>query len=136
LAEILVNGRGGGADHAAALAWFEKAAAHGHSGAMFALGALHGGGHDVPVARDKAIIWFRAAAERGHPVAALMLGRYLRKGLAGPADPVEARHWLERAHQLGVEEAKADLAELARLDPVDQQPVLREAALSYRAAGD
>jgi TPR repeat protein len=115
---------------------FEQAATHGHSGAMFALGALHGGGHDVPVARDKAIIWFRAAAEQGHAVAALMLGRYLRKGLAGPADPVEARHWLERAHQLGVEEAKTDLSELDRLDPASQRPALPEAELSYRVAGD
>ncbi len=79
---------------------------------MFALGALHGGGHDVPTARDQAIIWFRAAAELGHPMAALMLGRYLRKGLAGPADPVEARRWLEFAHQHGVAEAQADLAGL------------------------
>ena len=45
LAEMLVNGRGGPRDLAGAVKLFEKAAAQGHSGAMFALGALHGGGH-------------------------------------------------------------------------------------------
>jgi TPR repeat protein len=82
---------------------------------MFALGALHGGGHDVPMARDKAIIWFRAAAEQGHPMAALMLGRYLRKGLAGPSDRVEARRWLVLAEDQGVTEARADLVELEEM---------------------
>jgi TPR repeat protein len=61
-----------------------------------------------------------------------MLGRYLRKGLAGPADPVAARHWLERAVQLGVDEANTDLSELDRAS----QPLPPEAALSYRVAGD
>ena len=36
---------------------FEKAAAKGHSGAMFALGAMHGGGHGFPIDR--------ATAQRG-----------------------------------------------------------------------
>jgi len=39
LAEMLVNGRGGPRDTAAALELFAKAAVEGHSGAMFALGA-------------------------------------------------------------------------------------------------
>ena len=47
---MMVNGRGGPAHPAAALQLFEQAAAKGHSGAMFALGAMHGGGHDLPVA--------------------------------------------------------------------------------------
>jgi uncharacterized protein len=36
---------------AAALGLFEKAAAKGHAGAMFALGALHAGGHGMPTNR-------------------------------------------------------------------------------------
>ena len=77
LAEMMSNGRGGPRDLAAALELFEKAAEKGHSGAMFALGALYGGGHDLPVDRDSPERWFRAAAEHGHGHAQLMLGRYL-----------------------------------------------------------
>ena len=51
-----------------ALALFEKAAGRGHVGAMFAMGAMHGGGHEVPTDRPTAQRWFRAAAERGHAV--------------------------------------------------------------------
>ena len=42
LAEMMVNGRGGPRDLAGALTLLEKAAEAGHSGAMFALGALYG----------------------------------------------------------------------------------------------
>jgi TPR repeat protein len=101
---------------------------------MFALGALHGGGHDLPTDRAVAIKWFRAAAELGHPTAALMLGRYLRKGLVGPVNALEAQHWLNRALELGVEEAKIDLNELAPLLPAEIQPA--DNALPYRAASD
>src|ERR1019366_4274305 len=48
LAEMMLNGRGGAKDHAGALALFEKAAGRGHVGAMFAVGAMKGGGHEVP----------------------------------------------------------------------------------------
>ncbi|MGC8469653.1 MAG: tetratricopeptide repeat protein, partial [Acetobacteraceae bacterium] len=68
---MLVNGRGGPRDHAQALALFEAAARTGHVGAMFAAGALHGGGHDVQTDRTAALRWFTAAAERGHPHAQL-----------------------------------------------------------------
>jgi hypothetical protein len=39
-----------------------------------------------------------------------MLGRYLRRGLAGPADPSQAELWFTRAAQNGVREAAAELA--------------------------
>jgi len=92
---------------------FEKAAAKGHSGAMFALGALHGGGHGLPMDRRVAQRWFRAAANLGHGQAQLMLGRYLGSGVAGESNPVEAREWLERAVAQGVADAQHDLAELS-----------------------
>ncbi len=97
----------------AALDLFEAAADQGHSGAMFALGALHGGGHDLPTDRATAQRWFRAAAERGHGQAQLMLGRYLDAGAAGEIDPAEARTWLERAAAQGIAEAEQDLASLS-----------------------
>jgi uncharacterized protein len=98
---------------------FAKAAAHGHVGAMFALGALLGGGHDVPWDRPKAQQWFRAAAERGHGHAQMMLGRYLARGLAGETDPAQARLWLERALAQGLRDAQPDLDALARAEQTE-----------------
>ena len=112
LAELMLTGRGGPKDHPAALALFEKAAGRGHVGAMFAMGAMHGGGHEVPTDRPTAQRCFRAAAERGHPHAQMMLGRYLARGLAGERDPERARVWLERALAQGLQEARGDLAAL------------------------
>jgi TPR repeat protein len=109
---MIVNGRGGPRDPAAAQALFEKAAAKGHSGAMFALGALHSGGHRLPIDRTAAQRWFRAAAELGHGHAQLMLGRYLVDGVAGNHDLSEGRLWLERAAAQGIPDADADLAKL------------------------
>ena len=79
---------------------------------MFALGALHAGGHDLPEDRMAAQRWFRAAAELGHGQAQLMLGRYLAEGAAGEPNPAEARLWFEQAAAQGIEEAQADLAAL------------------------
>jgi len=86
----------------------EEAAAKGHSGAMFALGAMYSGGHDIPVDRALAEHWFRAASELGHGQAQLMLGRYLRSGVAGRQDLREARYWFESAVAQGIAEAEAE----------------------------
>jgi hypothetical protein len=79
---------------------------------MFALGAMHSGGHNVPIDREAAQRWFRAAAEVGHSHAQLMLARYLASGAAGKPNPVEARHWLELAVEQGLSEAESELADL------------------------
>jgi uncharacterized protein len=109
---MMLTGRGGSKDHQAALSLFEKAAGRGHVGAMFALGAMHGGGHDVPTDRPTAQHWFHAAADRGHAYAQMMLGRYLARGLAGERDYERARLWSERALAQGLQEARDDLAAL------------------------
>jgi TPR repeat protein len=98
---------------------------------MFALGAMNGGGHDVPWNRPEAQRWFRAAAERGHAHAQMMLGRYLARGIAGVKDPVEARPWLERALAQGLTEVQADLA---ALPPVDGAAVPDEGTRSEAPA--
>jgi uncharacterized protein len=110
-----LNGTGGTKDHKAALALFTKAAEAGHVGAMFASGAMLGGGHDVPVDRSQAQIWYRSAAERGHPYAQMMLGRFLLRNVAGEHNPTEARYWLERAAAQGLQDARNDLAGLPPL---------------------
>jgi len=79
---------------------------------MFAVGAMHGGGHEVPTDRPTAQRWFHAAAERGHAYAQMMLGRYLARGLAGEQDFERARVWLERALAQGLQDVRGDLAAL------------------------
>jgi uncharacterized protein len=110
---MLVNGRGGPRNPNGARELCERAAASGHSGAMFALGALYSGGHDLPVDRAMAQQWFRAAAERGHGAAQMMLGRYLVGGVTGEPTPDEGRVWLERAVAQGITEAQLDLSALS-----------------------
>jgi len=109
---MFVSGHGGTRSHAEALRLYQNAAQRGHVGAMFAVGALYGGGHDIAVDRTRAARWFLAAAERGHGRAQLMLGRYYLNGTAGVRDPAEARRWLERAQSQGLEEAASYLSQL------------------------
>ena len=117
-AELLLKGRGGVRDHAAALEMFERAAKQGHITAIFSVAAMQGGGHEVPENRALAQVHFRQAAERGHAMAQLMLGRYLARGLASETNPAEARLWLQRARAQGLVEADAELARLgARPQP-------------------
>jgi TPR repeat protein len=83
---------------------------------MFALGALFGGGHDIPWDRPQAQAWFRQAAERGHAHAQMMLGRYLSRGLGGQQDAAQARVWLEKALAQGLSEAQGDLDALPQTE--------------------
>jgi TPR repeat protein len=99
---------------------------------MFAVGAMTGGGHDVPMDRVTAQRWFRAAAERGHPQAQMMLGRYLYRGLAGQRDLAQARVWLEKAIAQGLQEVKAELASLPPAPPPPEPAAPPEPALGAR----
>jgi hypothetical protein len=102
---------------------------------MFAVGAMLGGGHEVPWDRPSAQRWFRTAAERGHPYAQMMLGRYLARNLGGELNVEEGRRWLERAVAQGLQEAKNDLA---TLPPPPAAPANTDAGRgnTARASGD
>jgi len=107
---MLYNGRGGERSPVAAAHLFKQAAAAGHAGAMFAIGALYDSGQGLSLDREAAQKWFAAAAQRGHAHAQLMLGRYLFKGTAGEYDPAAGRIWLERAAAQGLDDASDELA--------------------------
>ena len=102
---------------------------------MFAVGAMLGGGHEVPWDRVAAQRWFRAAAERGHPYAQMMLGRYLARNLAGEQNIVEARRWSERAVAQGLQDAKADLAALPPRPQQDTASSSGEKSVTHVAGG-
>jgi uncharacterized protein len=102
-----------------AKSWFLRAVPAMHAGAMFALGALHGGGYDVEADREEARRWFAQAADHGHPTAALMLARYAVRGLGGPQDIEAGRRWYAHAASLGAIEAADELAALDRAHAAD-----------------
>jgi TPR repeat protein len=110
---MLNQGIGGGRDDFGARDCFAQAAADaGQVQAMFALGALYGGGHEIPTDRAVSLGWYRQAAAAGHAGAALMLGKYLRHGIATPVDMDGARQWFGVAAKAGVPGAAEELASL------------------------
>lgn len=109
-----VDGRGIARDHPAAKALFLRAASAGHAGAMFALGALQGGGHDIEPDPQEARRGFALAAEAGHPMAALMLARYAARGIGGPCDSEAGAYWYAQAGARGL---AGDADEWAALEP-------------------
>jgi TPR repeat protein len=111
LAERHLNGLGTPRNPQLAKAWLLQAAAE-HTGAMFALGALHADGQDIETDHEEARRWFVRAAKREHPLAALMIARYAVRGLGGPQDIDVGRRWYEHAALLGVPEAMGELSTL------------------------
>ncbi|MDI2091771.1 tetratricopeptide repeat protein [Commensalibacter oyaizuii] len=95
-----------------ALKYYHLAAEQGNIPAMFALGAMYGGGNHIEPDRVKAQEWFTKAAEKGHPKAQLMLGRYFAKGLVEEQNLIKARYWLGVAKDNGEKEAQTDLDHL------------------------
>jgi len=76
-----------------AISWWRKTADRGGPLASFAEGSIASiylKGDGVPQDYAAAAHWFRKAAEHGDPSAYLSLAQIDEKGLAGPADPVEA----------------------------------------------
>ncbi|MCX8667215.1 sel1 repeat family protein [Acetobacteraceae bacterium B3987] len=107
VAQMLVTGQVDGVrDHARALELYQQAADAGLPEAYFSLGAMYGGGHDVPADLPRAREYFEEAAQRGHGLGQMMLGRYLLKGLGGPEDSEQARYWLEQAARQGLGQAQ------------------------------
>ena len=113
LAEMLVNGRGGPSGPCRGAGNCSSAPpAPAMSARCSPLGAMYGGGHDVPWDRPEAQRWFRTAAERGHAHAQMMLGRYLARGLAGETEPGGGAEWLDRPRRRGWKRRRRDLAAL------------------------
>jgi TPR repeat protein len=120
---LLLQGIGGERDDAQARDIFTRAAElHGTPNAMFALGALYGGGHQIETDRETSLSWYRRAADKGHARAAIMLGKYLRYGIATAVDLDAARNWFTFAATNGLaDEANAELAALD-LSPAPTTP--------------
>jgi len=108
-------GRGVSVDLAQAKTWLEKAARAGHLDAQTTLGLLLFDSGD----RDSAMVWLKKAAERAEPRAMLVYGTALFNGDGVPKDPLMAYAYVSRAAAQGLDPAKATLAQMDGVLPVE-----------------
>jgi cell division septation protein DedD len=110
-------GRGVPLDLAQAQSWFDRAARKGHVDAQTTLGLLlfQNGNHFA------AMRWLNSAAEAGEPRALLMVGTALYNGDGIPADHVKAYAYVSRAAAQGLAAAKATLADMDEVMPIEQR---------------
>ncbi len=125
-------GRGVPADSGEAKQWFERAARAGHLDAQVSLGLLL---FDVGD-RATALMWLKRAADRGEPRALLVTGTALFNGDGMKRDPVLGYAYVSRAAAQGLAPAKATLADMDKVMPVEERSkgvVLALAAATARA---
>ena len=102
---------------AQAQGWFERAARKGHVDAQTTLGLLlFQNGNRVAAMR-----WLNGAAEAGEPRALLMVGTALYNGDGVPEDHVKAYAYVSRAAAQGLAPAKATLADMDSVMPLEQR---------------
>jgi TPR repeat protein len=100
-------------DPAAAMEWFELAAAQDHAEALRMLGYLFDEGAGVPRDDARAARFYERAAGLGDAIAQFQFARMLDEGRGVPRrDPETAIGWLRRAREQGMADAEGPLAEL------------------------
>jgi len=110
-------GKGVPLDLAQAQGWLERAARKGHVDAAATLGLLlFQNGNRVSGMR-----WLKGAAEAGEPRALLMVGTAMYNGDEVPRDPVTAYAYVSRAAAQGLAPAKATLADMDQIMPLEQR---------------
>jgi hypothetical protein len=122
-------GKGVPTDLAKAQDWLDRAARKGHVDAQATLGLLlFQNGNRISAMR-----WLNAAADAGEPRALLMVGTALYNGDGVTEDHVRAYAYISRAAAQGLEPAKATLADLDSIMPLEQRQ--KGVALAQRMAG-
>jgi localization factor PodJL len=106
----LAEGRGVSQDKAAAVAWFEKAAAQGLPQAQYRLGAIYEKGVGAPRDPAKARDYYEKAANQGNVRAMHNLAVILAEGVDGKPDYAAAANWFRRAAEYGVRDSQFNLA--------------------------
>jgi cell division septation protein DedD len=110
-------GKGVPLDLAQAQSWLERAARKGHVDAQSTLGLLlFQNGNRVAAMR-----WLKSAAESGEARALLVVGTALYNGDGVPEDPVKAYAYVSRAAAQGLAPAKATLADMDAVMPLEQR---------------
>lgn len=104
------DGRGVDRDPAAALQWFEKAAAQGQAQAEYRLGVIYEKGLGVTRDAAKARDYYEKAATQGHVRAMHNLAVIQAEGVDGKPDYAAAAQWFRRAAEYGVRDSQFNLA--------------------------
>ncbi len=99
-------------DPATAFAWFERAAAAGHTLAEHNIGNAYATGRGVPADPAAAVAWWTRAATKGDAVPQLRLGEAYERGTGVAIDRAQARRWYLDAAGRGNAAAKAALERL------------------------
>jgi localization factor PodJL len=97
-------------DSAAAVGWFEKAAAQGQAQAQYRLGAIYEKGVGAPRDVAKARDYYAKAAEQGNVRAMHNLAVLDAEGIEGRPDYAGAAQWFRRAADYGVRDSQFNLA--------------------------
>lgn len=122
-------GRGVPLNLAQAQSWYEVAARKGHVDAATSLGILLFQNGN----RTGAMRWLKQAGDKGEPRAALLYGTALYNGDGIKADPVLAYAYVSRAAATGLAPARATLADMDSMMPLDQRQ--RGVAIAQAAVG-
>ena len=126
-------GKGVPLNLASAQSWYEMAARTGHVDAATSLGILLFQNGN----RTAAMRWLKQAAEVGEPRALLLYGTALYNGDGVPRDPVTAYAFVSRAAAQGLAPARATLADMDEMMPLEQRQqgvALAKAAATGKAA--
>lgn len=128
-------GRGVKLDLSQAQIWLERAARKGHLDAQTTLGLLLFQNGN----RQASMRWLNGAAEAGEPRALLMVGTALYNGDGVARDPVKAYAYVSRAAAQGLAPAKATLADMDSVMPLEQRQdgvALAQSMLNRRLASE
>ncbi len=111
---LYAKGIGVEKDYAAAMQWFQRAAAQDAPRALFLVGLMYERGFGVPRNYDTALAWYRRAAAKDAPLAELALARFYGQGLGVERDPAQRAAWLLRAANQGNPQAQFILGNIYR----------------------
>ena len=118
------RGEGVTQDYAAALDYYEKAAAKGNASAMAAIGALYYRGAGVQQDYSKALSWFQKAEAAGNTEVLYYIGSMYESVLGVERDRDRAIDYYERAAEVGSVEAEERLNYLTGYVEAAQQQFL------------
>lgn len=107
---LFYEGKGVEQDEEQAYELFERSASGGHASSMVMVGFMHLTGRGVERnTPGLAAMWYRAAADTGHPDGTLRLGLLHESGRGVDLDLMVARDLVERARELGHDDAERHL---------------------------
>jgi uncharacterized protein len=111
LGDALLLGQGVLESQAAAMEWYQRAAASGSPVAYIRLGDVYAG-RSAGLEAPQALEWYRKAAEANSAIGMVRLGKMFNEGRGVPRDQALAATWFSRAAAAGSGAAMVELSSL------------------------